>query len=108
MAPPTRHSLECEHRRLCVLTECPLNIGLGIEVSTGSASAQPSARLSGTSVIDRGREEDRYGVNNLGHRKYSAGVKSIGDQHNVLFELVNELNEAMRKGQAQSATGALL
>jgi len=40
--------------------------------------------------------------------KYSVGVKSIDGQHGVLFELINDLYEAMRKGQANKLTGALL
>jgi hemerythrin-like metal-binding protein len=40
--------------------------------------------------------------------KYSVGVKSIDGQHGVLFGLINDLYEAMRKGQAQQLTGALL
>ena len=40
--------------------------------------------------------------------KYSVWVKSIDGQHGVLFGLINDLYEAMRKGQAQKLTGALL
>jgi len=40
--------------------------------------------------------------------RYSVGVKSIDGQHSVLFGLINDLHEAMLKGQAQSQTGPLL
>ncbi len=40
--------------------------------------------------------------------KYSVGVGSIDSQHSVLFRLINDLYEAMRTGQAQKLTGALL
>ncbi len=40
--------------------------------------------------------------------QYSVGVKSIDGQHSVLFGLINDLHEAMRKGQGQSQTGPLL
>ena len=40
--------------------------------------------------------------------RYSVGVKSIDSQHSVLFGLINDLHEAMLKGQAQSQTGPLL
>jgi hemerythrin-like metal-binding protein len=40
--------------------------------------------------------------------KYSVGVKTLDSQHTVLFGLLNDLHEAMMKGQAQSLTGPLL
>lgn len=40
--------------------------------------------------------------------KLSVGVKSIDDQHTVLFETLNELHAAMMKGQARTITGPLL
>ena len=40
--------------------------------------------------------------------RYSVGVKSIDGQHPVLFGLINDLHDAMLKGQAQSQTGPLL
>jgi hemerythrin-like metal-binding protein len=40
--------------------------------------------------------------------KYSVGVQSMDSQHTVLFEILNELHEAMMKGKAQKVTGALL
>jgi hemerythrin-like metal-binding protein len=40
--------------------------------------------------------------------KLSVGVKSIDDQHSVLFEAINDLHAAMLKGQARSVIGALL
>jgi len=40
--------------------------------------------------------------------RYSVGVKSLDGQHSVLFGLINDLHEAMLKGQAQSQTGPLL
>ena len=36
------------------------------------------------------------------------GVKTIDQQHSVLFGIVNELHAAMMKGQAQTAAGPLL
>ena len=39
---------------------------------------------------------------------YSVGVKTIDQQHSVLFGIVNELHAAMMKGQAQSVVGPLL
>jgi hemerythrin-like metal-binding protein len=39
---------------------------------------------------------------------YSVGVKSIDSQHTVLFDILNELHEAMMKGQAAPITGPLL
>lgn len=40
--------------------------------------------------------------------KYSVGVQSIDDQHAGLVETLNELHEAMMKGQANVVTGKLL
>jgi hemerythrin len=40
--------------------------------------------------------------------KLSVGVKSIDDQHTVLFETVNDLHAAMMKGQARAIIGELL
>jgi hemerythrin len=39
---------------------------------------------------------------------YSVGVKAIDGQHNVLFGILNELHDAMMKGQASTVTGPLL
>ena len=39
---------------------------------------------------------------------YSVGVKTLDQQHAVLFGIVNELHAAMMKGQAQSVMGPLL
>jgi hemerythrin-like metal-binding protein len=39
---------------------------------------------------------------------YSVGVQAIDGQHKVLFNIINELHEAMLKGQAQTMTGTLL
>jgi hemerythrin-like metal-binding protein len=39
---------------------------------------------------------------------YSVGVKTIDQQHSVLFAIVNELHTAMMTGQAKSVLGALL
>ena len=39
---------------------------------------------------------------------YSVGVRTMDDQHKVLFDIVNELYHAMMKGQAQTITGPLL
>ena len=38
----------------------------------------------------------------------SVGVKSIDDQHLVLFETINDLHAAMLKGQSRSVVGPLL
>ncbi len=40
--------------------------------------------------------------------RYSVGVKSIDDEHHQLFGLINDLHDAMLKGQAQSLMGSLL
>jgi hemerythrin-like metal-binding protein len=40
--------------------------------------------------------------------KLSVGVKSIDEQHTVLFNTINELHAAMMKGQARSKVGELL
>jgi hemerythrin-like metal-binding protein len=39
---------------------------------------------------------------------YSVGVKSIDTQHTVLFDILNELHDAMMKGQASNVTSPLL
>ena len=39
---------------------------------------------------------------------YSVGVKTLDSQHTVLFDILNDLHEAMLKGQAHSMTGPLL
>jgi len=38
----------------------------------------------------------------------SVGVKSIDDQHSVLFNTINDLHAAMMKGQARAIVGELL
>jgi hemerythrin-like metal-binding protein len=38
----------------------------------------------------------------------SVGVKSIDDQHTVLFESINDLHAAMMKGQSRTVVGSLL
>lgn len=38
----------------------------------------------------------------------SVGVKSIDDQHTVLFNTINDLHAAMMKGQARAKVGELL
>ena len=40
--------------------------------------------------------------------KLSVGVKSIDDQHSVLFKTINDLHDAMLKGQSRSVVGTLL
>ncbi|MGD0829977.1 MAG: bacteriohemerythrin [Terracidiphilus sp.] len=40
--------------------------------------------------------------------RYSVGVKTLDDQHTVLFGILNDLYDAMKKGQAQTVTGPLL
>jgi hemerythrin len=40
--------------------------------------------------------------------KYSVGVQSMDGQHTVLFGMLNDLHEAMMKGQAQKIAGELL
>ena len=40
--------------------------------------------------------------------RYSVGIQRMDDQHTVLFGLLNDLHDAMMKGQAQSVTGELL
>lgn len=39
---------------------------------------------------------------------FSVGVKSIDDQHTVLFNTINDLHAAMMKGQARAKVGELL
>jgi len=41
-------------------------------------------------------------------QSYSVGVKTVDDQHKVLFEIINDLHAAMMRGQAHSVTGPLL
>jgi len=38
----------------------------------------------------------------------SVGVKSVDDQHTVLFNTINDLHAAMMKGQARTMIGGLL
>jgi hemerythrin len=40
--------------------------------------------------------------------KYSVGVQSMDSQHSILFEILNDLHDAMIKGRAQSAASDLL
>lgn len=40
--------------------------------------------------------------------KYSVGVQAMDNQHTVLFAILNDLHDAMMKGQAQKVTGDLL
>lgn len=40
--------------------------------------------------------------------KLSVGVKMVDAQHGVLVDIINELHDAMLRGQAQSLTGPLL
>ncbi len=40
--------------------------------------------------------------------KLSVGVKTLDDQHTVLFNTINDLHAAMMKGQARSVIGGLL
>jgi len=40
--------------------------------------------------------------------KYSVGVQSMDTQHKVLFGMLNDLHEAMMKGQAQNVSDPLL
>jgi hemerythrin-like metal-binding protein len=40
--------------------------------------------------------------------RYSVGVMSIDGEHKVLFGILNDLYDAMKKGLAQSVTGPLL
>ena len=40
--------------------------------------------------------------------KYSVGVQSLDAQHTTLFNILNELHDAMMKGQTQSVVGNLL
>ena len=40
--------------------------------------------------------------------KYSVGVKALDSQHTVLFDIINDLHNAMMKGQAQTMTAPLL
>ena len=40
--------------------------------------------------------------------KLSVGVKSIDDQHTVLFNTINDLHAAMLKGQSRTVVGPLL
>lgn len=40
--------------------------------------------------------------------RYSVGVQRMDEQHTVLFGMLNDLHEAMMKGQAQQIAGPLL
>jgi len=40
--------------------------------------------------------------------KYSVGVQNMDTQHNVLFDMLNDLHTAMMKGQTQNVVGGLL
>ena len=40
--------------------------------------------------------------------RYSVGVRSMDNQHNVLFGMLNDLYDAMNKGHEQTVTGPLL
>jgi hemerythrin len=40
--------------------------------------------------------------------KLSVGVRFVDDQHNVLFKTINDLHDAMLKGQARAIVGELL
>jgi hemerythrin len=40
--------------------------------------------------------------------KYSVGVPSMDSQHTVLFNILNELHDAMMNGHAHKLTGPLL
>jgi hemerythrin-like metal-binding protein len=40
--------------------------------------------------------------------RYSVGIAVLDQQHIVLFRILNDLYDAMRKGQAQTVTGPLL
>jgi hemerythrin len=40
--------------------------------------------------------------------KYSVGVQAMDKQHTILFGILNDLHDAMMKGQAKQLTGALL
>ena len=40
--------------------------------------------------------------------KFSVGVIALDSQHTLLFGILNELHDAMMKGQAQAMTGPLL
>lgn len=40
--------------------------------------------------------------------KYSVGIRSVDDQHLVLFNAINDLHDAMMKGQARKIVGDLL
>ncbi len=39
---------------------------------------------------------------------YSVKIKQIDDQHKVLIDMINELNDAMAQGKAKDALGAIL
>ena len=40
--------------------------------------------------------------------RYSVGVGVLDQQHIALFAILNDLYDAMKKGQAQAVTGPLL
>ena len=42
------------------------------------------------------------------NKQYSVGVATMDDQHSVLFRILNDLYDAMKKGEAQTVTGPLL
>jgi len=41
-------------------------------------------------------------------KEYSVGVEELDRQHRMLFDVLNELHDAMMQGKAQSMTGDLL
>lgn len=40
--------------------------------------------------------------------KYSVGIKSIDQQHNQIFELINKLLESLKQGKASSVTTQII
>jgi hemerythrin-like metal-binding protein len=65
-------------------------------------ASPPMTPLSG-----KRRKEKTVGFMTWDER-YSVGVKTIDEEHKVLFGILNELYDAMKKGQANSVAGHLL
>ena len=66
---------------------------------------QLSSDISGTRLTLEGRKIVALMTWN---DRYSVGVGAMDQQHIALFGILNDLYDAMKKGQAQTVTGPLL
>jgi hemerythrin-like metal-binding protein len=60
-----------------------------------------------TPLPGKRRKEETVGFMTWDER-FSVGVKTLDEEHKVLFGILNELYDAMKRGQAQVVTGHLL